>query len=393
MLSERVFNFHDLVQIVVILECIALAAYHFSLEDKACINRRIIALFMLVIGTEATINLVMWNPALTISPFFNHHVLPVLFVMAQLLRGPLFLAYVMTFSTTFMFKKRHLLHLLPILCLLTIIVLYSLSSEQLRFRDGIADPASRFAANFIWYSTSVITLTYGAAALVSIQHYRARLQQQFSDYDPALITWLQLLTFCFGIAWTWSFFVVYMASLYGGLVADNLGTFYNYILFAVTNGLIAYSYYNSKPAALEQNEHQNVVADVDSKNQIIAKINSALTEKNMHLMPNLNIEQFANAMGEPVKLVSHIINHELQTNFFELINTKRIDVAKSLLADPSMQHITVLEISLMSGFNNKSSFHRFFNRIAGVSPTQFRKQHSQHHCPLKKVSGSQFFGQ
>lgn len=383
MLSERVFNFHDLVQIVVIFECIALAVYHFSLEDKTCINRRVIALFMLVIGTEATINLIMWNPALTISPYINHHVLPILFAVAQLLRGPLFLAYVMTFSTTFVFNKRHLSHLLPVFCLLTIIVFYSLSSEQLRFREGINDPATRFAANFIWYGTSMITLTYGVAALVSIQHYRARLQQQFSDYDPALITWLQLLTFSFGIAWTWSFFVVYVASLYGGLVADNLGTFYNYILFAVTNGLIAYSYYNSKPAALEQNEGQNVFADVHRKNQIIAKIDRAFTEQNMHLKPNLNIEQFANALGEPVKLVSHIINHELQTNFFELINTKRIEVAKSLLADPAIQHITVLEISLMSGFNNKSSFHRFFNRIAGVSPTEFRKRHSQSPSQLK----------
>jgi AraC-like DNA-binding protein len=36
--------------------------------------------------------------------------------------------------------------------------------------------------------------------------------------------------------------------------------------------------------------------------------------------------------------------------------------------------MTVLDILLQAGFNSKSAFHRFFNRLVGVSPTEFRKQ-------------------
>ena len=108
----------------------------------------------------------------------------------------------------------------------------------------------------------------------------------------------------------------------------------------------------------------------------IEKIHRGISEQKLHLEVNINIDDFSNRIGVPSKLVSHALNNNLGKKFFEFINFHRIEVAKSLLADQSLKHLNILDILLMSGFNNKSSFHRFFNRLVDISPTEYRKQMS-----------------
>jgi AraC-like DNA-binding protein len=59
------------------------------------------------------------------------------------------------------------------------------------------------------------------------------------------------------------------------------------------------------------------------------------------------------------------------------MNKYRVEEAKRLLLDQSCSEMTVLDILLQSGFNSKSAFHRFFSRLVGLSPTEFRKQAMQ----------------
>ena len=93
----------------------------------------------------------------------------------------------------------------------------------------------------------------------------------------------------------------------------------------------------------------------------------------MFLKHNLNIEEFSKRIDLPVKEVSAVINKHYGTNFFEFMNTYRVEEAKRLLSDEKHADMTVLDVLLQSGFNSKSAFHRFFNRLVGVSPTEFRK--------------------
>ena len=60
-------------------------------------------------------------------------------------------------------------------------------------------------------------------------------------------------------------------------------------------------------------------------------------------------------------------------NFNEFVNLHRINEAKRLLADTQLFNLSINEIYTQAGFNSKSAFHRFFSRLVGVSPTEFRK--------------------
>ena len=72
-----------------------------------------------------------------------------------------------------------------------------------------------------------------------------------------------------------------------------------------------------------------------------------------------------------------VINKHFGTNFFEFVNSYRVEEAKQLLTDPAHSYKTILDILLESCFNSKSAFHRFFKRLAGMPPSEYRKQHSQ----------------
>jgi AraC-like DNA-binding protein len=86
----------------------------------------------------------------------------------------------------------------------------------------------------------------------------------------------------------------------------------------------------------------------------------------------LNIEEFSKRINLPVKEVSAVINKHYNTNFFEFMNSYRVEEAKRLLSDTDK---SVMDVLLEAGFNSKSAFHRFFSRLVGMSPTEYRKQH------------------
>ena len=66
-------------------------------------------------------------------------------------------------------------------------------------------------------------------------------------------------------------------------------------------------------------------------------------------------------------LENNIINENLYKNFFDFINTYRIEEMKKQLQGESKY--TILGIAYESGFNSKSSFNRIFKKYTGQTPS------------------------
>ena len=63
-----------------------------------------------------------------------------------------------------------------------------------------------------------------------------------------------------------------------------------------------------------------------------------------------------------------------EKNFYDLINTHRVEEAKKRLID-SNNTKTILEILYEVGFNSKSVFNSAFKKNTGFTPTEFRKKY------------------
>ena len=76
----------------------------------------------------------------------------------------------------------------------------------------------------------------------------------------------------------------------------------------------------------------------------------------------------------PVRYLSQVINDILGQNFYDFINSYRVNEAIKQLENPSGSKKTVLEILYYAGFNSKSTFNKVFKDYTGITPTEYKKR-------------------
>lgn len=108
----------------------------------------------------------------------------------------------------------------------------------------------------------------------------------------------------------------------------------------------------------------------DRRERIRSKLKSALETEGQGEDSMISLSSLSRSLNEKPHYVSQVINQDLGTNFYELVNRHRITRAQQRLrAEPDR---TVLEIALAVGFNSKSTFNTAFRRYTGTTPTRFR---------------------
>jgi len=108
--------------------------------------------------------------------------------------------------------------------------------------------------------------------------------------------------------------------------------------------------------------------------KIVREICMWLEKEHAYLNSELKLAAAANANNTSTHYLSQAINQELNMSFLELINQHRVEYAKKLLSNDS---INILEIAYDSGFNSKSTFNRAFKKITGLTPSQFSASQQQ----------------
>jgi AraC-like DNA-binding protein len=71
--------------------------------------------------------------------------------------------------------------------------------------------------------------------------------------------------------------------------------------------------------------------------------------------------------------LSQVINSRSGGSFYDLINTYRIEAAKTLLRTEDGQRRKMLDIALSVGFSSQSTFYHQFKKLTGVTPSMYRE--------------------
>ena len=109
--------------------------------------------------------------------------------------------------------------------------------------------------------------------------------------------------------------------------------------------------------------------------RIGTKLERALENEDLYRNPDLTLRQLSDAVGTTEHRVSEILNHHLDTNFYDFVNGRRITEAKLILQRDRER--AVLDIALEVGFNSKSTFYTAFKKVTGQSPAAFRRSVSE----------------
>jgi len=90
---------------------------------------------------------------------------------------------------------------------------------------------------------------------------------------------------------------------------------------------------------------------------------------NCNYKKDIGISDVADAVGLSYSHVRRIFKEEMGVNITDYINDMRIKEAKLLLLD---KQLSVKSIAEMIGYNSDQSFERYFKKIMGITPTEFR---------------------
>ena len=94
-------------------------------------------------------------------------------------------------------------------------------------------------------------------------------------------------------------------------------------------------------------------------------------DKKPYLNSRLTLKEVADALGTPEHQLSAVINKQAGKNFFEFVNSYRVEEFKSLTRLPEYRNYTLISIAYESGFNSKATFNRVFKNYTGQTPSEF----------------------
>lgn len=119
-----------------------------------------------------------------------------------------------------------------------------------------------------------------------------------------------------------------------------------------------------------QKQYSSSTLTPDDSQKYLTILLSYMEKEKPYRNFQLSIDELANKSQIPPRHLSQIINEQLKKNFFDFINSYRVEAAKNLLKNPEKR---ISEVMYDVGFSSRSSFNTHFKKYTGQTPSQYRK--------------------
>lgn len=115
----------------------------------------------------------------------------------------------------------------------------------------------------------------------------------------------------------------------------------------------------------------------EKSDEYLEKLQSYMQNQKPFIRSDLTVKDLAAQLDIPARHLSQIINEKLEQNFFDFVNTFRVEEAKRQLLDTENSNYTILALAYDAGFKSKSTFNTVFRKYTNMSPSQFVKLHKK----------------
>jgi AraC-like DNA-binding protein len=381
-------NLHDLVWAITFVECILLIAILKVLPATRSQPRNLLALFLLQMAGILATNIFIWNLNFHAAGINNSVVAPVVLSACILLQGPTLYWYLRSLTQDVdLLQWKHSLHLIPAVVVCLVIIGFDIDSQA--WLPWIElPPAQAAAVSFVWAVVRCFPFFYVLACLLMEYRVRREIRQRYSTFSRLDLNLSYLILGGYFIHWLWSLVGYFIGDYISGNANDMMGIIDNYLSVLLVNALFIFGLLNSRQVMASTEPDMpadaNRLADIANIEEKIHAVEQGIRKRKLYLDSHINLERFAEQIGVRAREVSEILNSHYQQNFFEFINHYRVDEAKRLLSATDTRD-TILDIVYKSGFNSQSAFHRFFKRLVGMTPSEYRKKTAAQERVVKPV--------
>lgn len=131
---------------------------------------------------------------------------------------------------------------------------------------------------------------------------------------------------------------------------------------------------NHRPDEAQPTRYAHSSLSYDDAKLINDRLLCYMQEHKPYLENHLNLRSLAKELDVNANYLSQVINEKHGKNFFEFINSYRVNELKQMMNDPSNRQFTLLSMAFDCGFNSKTTFNTAFKRITGLTPSQYLKK-------------------
>lgn len=276
--------------------------------------------------------------------------------------------------------KRDSLHLLPfgLVILLLSIYYYPLSRvEQLAQYELISTSQSPLWFEWIYYGLFLGVFPYYLyQTYLLLQKHEHYILTKFSYKEDIDLEWLNRF-FWIELS-TWGAFMLFeVLGQHWLVLLGDWGLQLGFIFMML--GIMYLGVYGLRehPVFVQQQEeplaNTDLITDLAEEkvnNYLEPLLNYMLREKPF-LAPKITIAELSHRTGIPVNHLSKTINEQLGLNFFDFINSYRVEEFKQLVSEAKHEHFTLLGLAFEAGFNSKSTFNAIFKKFTQQTPSEY----------------------
>ncbi|MCH2194645.1 helix-turn-helix transcriptional regulator [Kordia sp.] len=291
--------------------------------------------------------------------------------------GPLLYFYFKSITKKYVFKKQHLLHLVPTIVIMTVLLPILVLPEEEKLKVMLYTSTIDYKSFLPPMVFVKLTLLFGYGYFVYKIYYKdihknseiSERVQKWQRNLMGLIT-LYILSFTFycltviriipksEFLYHFQIWVMTSMVLYIGFMA--------YIQpKIITNSYVIRINSKYRNSGLTESLSQEL------KEQLLYLLN----EEKIYKQNDINLEKLSKKLNTTRHNTSQVINEHFELNFFELINQYRITEASQILKNDIHHNLNIIDVAYEVGFNNKVTFNKSFKKHFAQTPTQYVKMY------------------
>ena len=234
---------------------------------------------------------------------------------------------------------------------------------------------------FIVINTAAIFVSgivYVTASVLLLRRHRRAILDEFSCTDKIDLDWIRFLIL--GIALIWIFV----------LAGNDTYIYSTAVLFVVFIGFFGIRQVgiftsHEHPLAPEEpplteeqpRKYSKSGLSDDAATRLHNELTAFMSREKAFREADLSLVSLAERLNTIPNYLSQVINEKEGKNFYDYVNTLRIEEFIQSASDPSSRKLTLLGLAFDNGFNSKSSFNKYFRKVTGQSPSEYLKNTSQ----------------
>ncbi|WP_455638076.1 helix-turn-helix domain-containing protein [Parabacteroides sp.] len=279
------------------------------------------------------------------------------------------------FDQDFHLKPVQLLHFLP--AALSVAIALSLPAEE-RMNNILYEMTGKDM--WIGYINTVIIISqmlfYFTAIFRYLHKKKCYIKENWSDAEYLQKEWIPKLMILFA--------ALFMIVMICYVISPRTDAWLIQILNVIAMSYLTWSsiahpampYIQHTQKTVDPSETENSPAstlDEAQMKETCEQVTNYLYTTEAYLRNDLSLAILSKETGIPQKTLSRAINAYRKCNFFELVNTMRIEEAKRRLLSLETSGYKIDSIYEECGFRTRSTFFLAFKKVEGQSPAQWLK--------------------